>query len=149
VEDVRACSRGMLVLPSEAREALGREPMEGPVTIRRSLQRPPEPDRVAEEGMWIMDNEIYKVQIAHHGSGRPYAKILLKFFDDDGKLTHCEWDRAKGAQYRLPKYGRRMTLEEAQEFGKLYGWCCRCGTILTNETSIAEGIGPVCAGKSW
>ncbi len=40
-----------------------------------------------------------------------------------------------------------MTLEQAQEFGKLYGVCCRCAADLTDEDSIARGMGPVCAGK--
>ena len=42
-----------------------------------------------------------------------------------------------------------MTLEEAKEFGKLYGICCRCAAILTDENSIREGIGPICAQKGW
>jgi hypothetical protein len=38
----------------------------------------------------------------------------------------------------------RMTLEDAKEFGALYGTCCVCGRLLTNEVSIEAGIGPVC-----
>lgn len=41
----------------------------------------------------------------------------------------------------------RLTLEQAQEFGRLYGVCGICGATLTDETSIAAGIGPVCAGR--
>jgi hypothetical protein len=40
-----------------------------------------------------------------------------------------------------------MTLEDAKEFGRLYGMCCQCGATLTDEKSIEAGIGPVCAGK--
>lgn len=41
----------------------------------------------------------------------------------------------------------RMTLEQAKEFGVLYGTCMVCGRTLTDERSIAAGIGPICAGK--
>lgn len=94
----------------------------------------------ATEGMYKKDGEIYKVQIAVHGSGRPYAKKLVEV---DG-----EWEfvRAPGMVNRLTS-ANKMTLEEAKEFGKLYGTCCVCGRTLTKEESIAEGIGPVCSGK--
>ncbi|AZS06676.1 hypothetical protein HOU95_gp036 [Streptomyces phage Hiyaa] len=94
----------------------------------------------ATEGMYKKDGQIYKVQIAVHGSGRPYAKKLVEV---DG-----EWEfvRAPGMVNRLTS-ADKMSLEEAKEFGKLYGTCCVCGRTLTKEESIAEGIGPVCAGK--
>lgn len=41
----------------------------------------------------------------------------------------------------------RMTLDEAKEYGKVTGTCCNCGRLLTNEESIANGIGPICATK--
>jgi hypothetical protein len=41
----------------------------------------------------------------------------------------------------------KMTLEAAQAFGRLYGICCRCGATLTDETSIAAGIVPVCGSR--
>lgn len=96
--------------------------------------------KAAEEGMYKKDGEIYKIQIAVHGSGRPYAKKLVEV---DG-----EWEfvKAPGMQFRLTAKDK-MTLEEAKEFGKLYGTCCVCGRTLTKEESIAEGIGPVCSGK--
>lgn len=98
------------------------------------------PGKAAEEGMYRKDGVIYKVQIAVHGSGRPYAKKLVE--------TGGEWEfvKAPGMQFRLTAKDK-MTLEEAKEFGKLYGTCCVCGRTLTKEESIAEGIGPVCSGK--
>jgi hypothetical protein len=96
------------------------------------------------EGMWIvgeivegMQPEIYKVQIAVHGSGRPYAKRLYA----DGFAYE------QGGMRRIAEAGRKMTLDEAQSYGKLYGVCCKCGRTLTDENSIAAGIGPICAGK--
>lgn len=96
--------------------------------------------KAAEEGMYRKDGQIYKIQIAVHGSGRPYAKKLVE--------TDGEWEfvKAPGMQFRLTAKDK-MTLEEAKEFGKLYGTCCVCGRTLTKEESIAEGIGPVCSGK--
>jgi hypothetical protein len=88
------------------------------------------------DGMYLKDDVVYKVQIAKHGSGRLYAKTL----------TEHGFEYAPGAIRQLrPEH--RMTLDQAKEYGKLYGVCCQCGTELTDETSIANGIGPVCARK--
>jgi hypothetical protein len=38
-------------------------------------------------------------------------------------------------------------LAAAKRFGKLAGRCCSCGRDLTNDGSIEEGIGPICATK--
>lgn len=95
----------------------------------------------AEEGMYKKDGVIYKVQVAHHGSGKPYAKLLRQ--DPSGKWMFIY---APGMVRELgPEH--KLTLEQAKEFGALYGTCCVCGRVLTNEESIAVGIGPVCAGK--
>lgn len=97
---------------------------------------------VSLEGMHRLDGEIYKVQVAVHGSGNEYAKLLVLQGDGDkGKFEY-----APGAIRKLSPQ-TKMTLEEAKEFGRLYGVCCQCGATLTDENSIAEGIGPVCAGK--
>jgi hypothetical protein len=34
-------------------------------------------EEVSIEGMHRLDGQIYKVQVAVHGSGRPYAKVLV------------------------------------------------------------------------
>lgn len=38
-------------------------------------------------------------------------------------------------------------IEAAKRIGLLTGSCCVCGRTLTDEYSIANGIGPICAGK--
>lgn len=38
-------------------------------------------------------------------------------------------------------------LEAAKRYGRESGICCSCGADLTNEDSIAAGIGPICAGR--
>ena len=92
------------------------------------------------DGFWeLPDGAIVKVQIAVHGSGRPYGKILNT---DTGKFTY---DERVISQVRSA--GTRLTLERAKELGQLYGMCVRCGATLTDEDSIAAGIGPWCAKK--
>jgi len=88
------------------------------------------------EGMWTIGERIFKVQESH-GSGRLYAKELI-----DGRFEY-----APGALRDLRTKGVKMTLEKAVEYGRLYGICCVCGRTLTDETSVAAGIGPVCSAK--
>lgn len=104
-----------------------------------------------EEGMYLLGDDIYKVQRAVHGSGHLYAKRLE--MTDSGVLdgerlypAKFTFNYAAGAM-RLLRPEHKMTLEQAKEFGALYGTCCVCGRTLTNETSIEAGIGPVCAGR--
>lgn len=104
-----------------------------------------------EEGMYRdpVTGDIFKVQVAHHGSGKLYAKKLVKLntVKTKGKKEYShDFEYAPGAINRIPA-SWRMTKEEAVEWGQLYGACCRCGTILTDERSIEAGIGPVCSGK--
>lgn len=90
------------------------------------------------EGMYKVGDAIYKVQRAVNGSGHLYAKRL-----HGGTFVY-----EVGAMARLrPEF--KMTLEDAKKWGALYGTCCVCGRVLTDERSIAAGIGPVCAGKGW
>lgn len=114
-----------------------------------------------DAGMYRMGEDVYKVQVAVHGSGRPYAKRLAatEYCGECGReswnhsetnnhefKTEWKFDYAPGAIQQL-KPEMRMTLEEAKEFGAIYGICCVCAAILTNEKSIEEGIGPVCGGR--
>ncbi len=99
--------------------------------------------KVTEDGMYLHpDGTIYKVQIAHHGTGNLYAKRLI--VGDIGEKATFEFDR--GAVTMLEP-SMKMTLAQAQAFGSLYGVCCVCGAILTDEKSIEDGIGPVCKAR--
>lgn len=100
------------------------------------------PAPAAPEGIHrTADGQIWKVQVAVHGSGNPYAKRLT----DPATAT---FEYAPGAISRLSE-ATLMTLDEAREYGHLYGMCIRCGRTLTDEDSIAYGVGPVCAQKGW
>lgn len=73
----------------------------------------------AEEGIYLNNQGIFKLYTTQ--SGHLFAKKL--------------------------RPETKMTLEQAKHYGKMYGMCIKCGRTLTDEVSIAEGIGPVCAGK--
>lgn len=96
----------------------------------------PAPIEPATEGMYKLGDRIFKVQRAVHGSGHLYAKELA-----GGGFIY-----AAGMIRRLNS-SHRMTLEQGKEYGALYGICCRCAAPLTDEASIARGLGPVCATK--
>lgn len=130
IPEVRACCQGAQVQyidsPGEQKAAVA------PIEIT--------------QGMWYIGERIIKVQRAVHGSQHLYTKELVKgFFVDDG----WKFERLHGGmkELRNSENVRKMTLEEAMQFGKLYGQCCRCGKTLTDENSIENGIGPICAGK--
>lgn len=98
----------------------------------------PQRDTEPPEGMHLLDGVIHKVQ--RSGTGNLYAKALL---EDGGDWV---FEYIPGAIKNLSE-ATVMDLEQAKEFGALYGTCCVCSRTLTNEESIEAGIGPVCAGR--
>jgi hypothetical protein len=94
----------------------------------------------ATAGMYRKDGEVYKVVPAVHGSGQLYAKRL----DRSGHPP--KYVIAPGMVRKLTQ-ADRMPLAEAEAFGKITGICVRCAATLTDEVSVARGIGPVCATK--
>lgn len=131
-----------------------------------------EPGRVATAARTVVDRdgmyrnpvtgEIWKVQWNRaSGDGhRLYAKKLVYSFKgtyldrpDPGMKTLWDVNRdsvsfeyASGAM-RMIRPEWRMSLEQAKEFGALYGTCIKCGRTLTLEESIERSMGPICAGK--
>jgi len=91
------------------------------------------------EGMHKVNDTVYKVQRAVHGNGRVYAKQLTVL-----STGEFQFEYAPGA-IRFLTQDTRMSVEDAAAFGHLYGRCVQCGRTLTDEDSIARGIGPVCA----
>lgn len=79
-----------------------------------------------------------KVQKALYGSGRLYSKVW-------SPSAH-QFVRVSGWLAKVNE-GTLMSKEEAKKFGDLYGVCCRCSRPLTDEESIAAGVGPVCITK--
>ena len=133
VEHVRRCSRATYA-PEGHRMG---DPIEG-VGHYTKVERTP----VTEAGIYRVGDTIYKVQKAREGD-HLYAKKFVPpgpgdtegfFVYEIGLLRHiCAEDR--------------LTLDEAKAYGALYGTCIVCGRTLTNEVSIAAGIGPICAGR--
>lgn len=103
-----------------------------------------------EDGMYYVPEaegpgHVYKVYKMVHGSGRQGVKQLV--IQDGSKKGSFRYIGL--AINKLPKNAKRMSLVEAKAFGRLYGFCIKCGATLTDEDSIAAGIGPICAGKGW
>jgi len=94
-----------------------------------------------EDGIYRKDDVVYKVQYNLAGTNL-YAKRLV--LDEEGNGS---WEYAGGVRKVGLTPEHKMTLEQAKEFGALYGTCVACGRRLTNEESIEAGIGPVCASK--
>lgn len=89
------------------------------------------------EGMYVtLDNRIFKVY-----ENQEHTRMLCK------ELIDGSFEYLGMAQYKLPKDARKMTIEEAKEYGKVTGTCCVCSRRLTDEGSIEAGIGPICASK--
>lgn len=149
---------------SKAIDNLKSYPRRVEVAITQTAPRPVR-SSITEDGMYVKDGVVYKVQFAVHGSGNLYAKRLVVAGECQGHLdtsgnsiemVYCdgacdpspaaEFVYEAGAVNRLAPEDK-MTLEAAQAFGRLYGICCRCGATLTDETSIAAGIVPVCGSR--
>jgi hypothetical protein len=111
-----------------------------------------------EDGMYRRkaDGEIFKVYHTVHGSNVQVAKQLRII--KPGIQRGPDWP-SEPAKVEFEYIGRkplytltasdRMTMDEAMEFGKLYGTCCICSRTLTNELSIHLGIGPVCGNREF
>jgi hypothetical protein len=105
--------------------------------------KPKAPVVTLDEGMYQKDGEIFRV-VRSKTTGRLYAKRLMRENAGEGKKLDFEFDRA---YITALTPADRMTLDEAKAAGVLMGACCVCGATLTNETSVREGIGPVCGGR--
>lgn len=110
-----------------------------------------EEDRV-RESIWTSEDSgiykdpnsdrIFKVYDSINNPGRILCKILVvDKFEKKGRFQY------QGMASRWIKHDWKLSLEDAKKFGQIYGVCCMCGRTLTDEESIANGIGPICAGK--
>lgn len=100
------------------------------------------PAAATPEGVHVFEGVTYKVVQAKNGSGNLYAKALQQDTEGDWHFNY-----AAGAIRRLSSE-TLMTSEDAARFGHLYGMCVNCARVLTDETSIAHGYGPVCAANN-
>lgn len=83
-----------------------------------------------------------QVMVCQHEFGKPSYAAL----NEDGTLYPRKAMTAAVMQELIKV--EEQGLEAIQEIGRLTGCCCICGRMLTDEESIANGIGPICLGKS-
>lgn len=111
-----------------------------------------------EDGMYRSNTgHIYKVYHTVNGANQQVAKRLMirqpkaefNFGTQDVGPVEVYFKYEGKAPLAFLKPSMRLTLEQAREFGALYGTCCMCGKTLTNELSIALGIGPVCGNREF
>lgn len=93
-----------------------------------------------ECGYYAYEGTVAVVVIAKT-TGNKYAKKLVLPDYAGGK---AQWLYAPGVVVQLAGQ-TPMSLEQAKEFGKLHGYCVKCGAQLTDPVSVEAGIGPVCA----
>ncbi|WPH58140.1 hypothetical protein SEA_ALONE_220 [Streptomyces phage Alone3] len=113
--------------------------------IRKAKQDAPKAPqgerKSAEDGYYVHGDTFVCVKWNRAGTGQ-YATVW------NGESW--EYDRSKSyALVRDVKAGKLtpMTPEDAKRFGDLYGTCFKCSRTLTDPESIAQGYGPICAGK--
>ncbi len=118
----------------------------------------PKPNVEATEGYYTFGDDVYEVRTAK--AGHKYAMLLV--VKENGTCGGCEacdgenackryrasWKFAQGAMKNFQSFVK-MSLEDAEKFGKRFGVCMCCGRLLTNPESIERGIGPICAEKAF
>lgn len=116
---------------------------------------------VSKEGVYRnpQTGDIFKVYRTVHGANQLVAKKLVVLPEAQwypktvrGKETtvKAEFEYQGKTGLRGLTESMLMTLEEAKQYGALYGVCVRCGLTLTKEKSIERAMGDVCAAKeNW
>lgn len=80
--------------------------------------------------------------VFHAYKGQQSGRLLLKLWDAEAEVFSYY-----AAATRLPAGSVKLSTEEMQEFGRATGTCAICMLHLTDDESVARGIGPVCWGK--
>ena len=93
-------------------------------------------------GFYKVDGFVYKVTPAR-SSDRTFAHQLQEQIPNEAP----EWKYMGLAKRFVPMYADKLTLADAKLYGTTHGYCMICGRLLTAEQSVADGIGPICAGK--
>ena len=104
-----------------------------------------------DDGWYVVDGEPWKVQWNRERT-RKYAKRLVRrdpaaVREPVPDVGAGSWEYVPGGLGIVARKGSRMTIEDAERYGKLYGVCAVCGRTLTFEGSIERGIGPICYGR--
>lgn len=97
-----------------------------------------QPNKEALPGYYKYEGGLYEV--CQSKQGHNYAKKLWL------KQDKATWEFAPGAMKNFQQW-EEANLADMKALGMEYGICMVCGRLLTNEESIAAGIGPVCANR--
>ena len=89
------------------------------------------------------DGTFYRVQ-SNKAKTSVYAKELHEPQQEGGKPY---WKYVGRLPFARLNDKVRLTTDQAAEFGHTHGHCLICTRELTDEESVARGIGPVCAEK--
>lgn len=113
----------LIALPRQA--PAGRAPAPAPVEV--------------PEGVHVTHEGVFRV-VSSRSSGRRYAKrlVLPAHSGHNGRFVY-----APGIVQKLNP-STLITRDQALSLGAEWGICVRCGRCLTDPTSVADGIGPVC-----
>jgi hypothetical protein len=98
-------------------------------SVRKAFSSTPE----LEDGIYQVGADVFKVYRTRNGH------IATKHLTEDG----FEYTGQRPLKSIKPEH--RMTKEKAAEYGALYNTCINCQRTLTDEVSIAQGFGPICA----
>lgn len=103
---------------------------------------------VTEAGMYKLGDTIYKVQENRAGTGLYAKRLVIHEALVNAGSYNVSFQYESGAVKKLSA-DDKLSYEDAKAFGALYGTCCCCGRLLTNELSIALGIGPICGSRQF
>lgn len=85
-----------------------------------------------------------------YGQNKWYGRITVDGHFQPGEAARNLDAEAKKEFWNLLKRLRDGEAEQVfSEFGKNFGTCCICGRDLTNEESVAQGIGPICRQRAF
>jgi hypothetical protein len=106
-----------------------------------------------EDGFYRLGETIFKVYHTVHGANQQVAKELVLLPESEwytkvvrGKevLVKSELEYRGKAPLHALRPEHKLTLEEALQYGPVYGRCMNCGAPLTANLSIERAMGPVC-----
>ena len=110
------------------------------------------PARTLEDGIYYVEdtNEIFKVYHTRTSGAQCVKRLDIVEEATATSPAKGRFTYLGAVAKHLPTKAQQMGLEQAKALGRIYGFCVKCAATLTDETSIASGIGPVCgADGQW
>lgn len=108
------------------------------------------------DGMFKKGDTFYKLRFAKTGKLWAHRLVFL-MTPEQAKVAAAAGSKERAAKFKFAgspqslgiRDDMKLTYEDAKAFGALYSMCCECGRLLTNELSVALGIGPKCGGREF